>query len=162
MDVDPSDVRLLALAWRLDAKRMCHFTRQQWASLAAYGVKTVADLKAALASIMRDALRNFKSYYTFAFSFGLDLDRGERVLPAETAIALWQLVFSDPSTPSVHLDSWIEFLREKKTKGVSRDTWDLYLVFTQTIDKDCSNYDFMDAWPSLLDEFVQHIRGDAE
>ncbi|EGD76752.1 Dcun1d3 protein [Salpingoeca rosetta] len=159
LEVDPSDVRVLAFAWRLGASKMCHFTRDQWAALRDFGVKSVADMKRALPKIMDEAIADFKSYYEFTYTFGLDVDRGERTLPAETAIALWRLVFSDPRKQSVHLDSWLAFLEEKKVKGISKDTWDLYLVFTETIDKDCTNYDAMEAWPSLLDEYVEHLKG---
>ena len=31
-------------------------------------------------------------------------------------------------------------------------------MFTDTIDEDMTNYNEMDAWPSLLDEFVEDFR----
>lgn len=157
--VDPSDVHMLAFAWRLGATKMCHFTRQQWAELKNYNVKSVDDIKRTLPLIMRDAISNFESYYKFAFSFGLDLEKGERTLPVDIAVALWKLVFCNPEKQSIHLENWLNFLSEHKIKGISKDTWDLYLVFTQTIDSECNNYDPMEAWPSLLDEFVEDLRG---
>lgn len=32
-------------------------------------------------------------------------------------------------------------------------------MFTETIAADLSNYNAVDAWPSLLDEFVEHELG---
>eukprot|EP00043_Microstomoeca_roanoka_P007888 m.76229 g.76229 ORF g.76229 m.76229 type:complete len:142 (+) comp14016_c0_seq1:441-866(+) len=136
---------------------MCHFTREQWYHLRDFNVKTVEDVQQALPRIMDEAIHNFKSYYEFTFTFGLDVDKGERTLPIDTAMALWQLVFSDPRKQSPHLQSWLRFLEEHKVKGISKDTWDLYLVFTESIAPDCSNYDAMEAWPSLLDEYVESM-----
>jgi hypothetical protein len=158
LQVDPSDPLLLALAWRLGAERMCYFTRAQWRRLAGYHVKTVADLKRLLPTLMQEALANFKDFYSFGFRFGLDAEKGERVLPIDIAVGLWQLLFSDPGRRSAHLAAWLAFLQERKTRGITKDTWDLFLVFTDTVAPDCSNYSEEEAWPSLLDDFVASVR----
>ena len=148
---------MLAFAWRLGADTMCRFTRAQFLSLARYNVKTIEDVRKLLPTFMAEAQKSFDSYYGFTYAFGLDKDKGERVLPAAVALPLWQLVFSGETT-SPHLDKWLDFLQRKKTRGITRDTWDLYLLFTRTIAADYSNYDEMEAWPSLLDEFVEEER----
>lgn len=139
---------------------MCRFTRTQWRSLAAYGVKSMEDLRKLLPSFMDEAQRDFDSFYAFTYSFGLDKEKGERVLPAVVALPLWQLVFS-AKQKSPHLSRWLEFLERRGTRGITRDTWDLYLLFTRTIKEDLSNYNEMEAWPSLLDEFVEEQREQA-
>lgn len=68
----------------------------------------------------------------------------------------------------VHLPLWLEFVQlqieqqaAKKLKmHVSRDTWDLFLVFINAaeIDERFNGYVEDAEWPSLIDEFVLYAR----
>lgn len=97
----------------------------------------------------------FKDLYRFTFQFGLDSEEGQRSLHREIAIALWKLVFTQNNPPI--LDQWLNFLIENPSgiKGISRDTWNMFLNFTQVIGPDLSNYSEDEAWPSLFDTFVE-------
>lgn len=55
------------------------------------------------------------------------------------------------------MDQWLNFLTENPSgvKGISRDTWNMFLNFTQVIGPDLSNYSEDEAWPSLFDTFVE-------
>lgn len=97
----------------------------------------------------------FKSLYDFTFTFGLEKEKGEKVLPIETAMALWRLIFSQPQQSSLHLERWLVFLQRGKIRGVNRDVWREYLNFTRSIGADLSGHDPLLAWPTLLDEFVE-------
>lgn len=98
---------------------------------------------------------NFKDLYRFTFQFGLDAEEGQRSLQRDIAIALWRLVFTQ-DTPAI-LEHWLDFLVENPSgvRGISRDTWNMFLNFTQTIGPDLSNYSEDEAWPSLFDTFVE-------
>lgn len=98
---------------------------------------------------------NFKDLYRFTFQFGLDADEGQRSLQREIAIALWRLVFTQ-NKPEI-LEQWLDFLAENPSgiRGISRDTWNMFLNFTQAIGPDLSNYSEDEAWPSLFDTFVE-------
>lgn len=98
---------------------------------------------------------NFKDLYRFTFQFGLDAEEGQRSLQRDIAIALWRLVFTQ-DTPAI-LEHWLAFLVENPSgiRGISRDTWNMFLNFTQTIGPDLSNYSEDEAWPSLFDTFVE-------
>eukprot|EP00045_Choanoeca_perplexa_P005532 m.46734 g.46734 ORF g.46734 m.46734 type:complete len:204 (-) comp13171_c0_seq1:10-621(-) len=159
--VDPADPLVLAFAWQLKAEKMCCFTRAQFRTLAQFDVKTVGDIRSLLPTFMSQALANFKSYYGFAFTFALDKEKGERVLPLEVAMGMWQLVFSSEQHPSKHLPSFFEFLQQGSVRGITRDTWELYLTFTEQVDLECSNYSEEEAWPSLLDEYVEYVHANA-
>jgi len=50
------------------------------------------------------------------------------------------------------MGTWLTFLKDKKS--ISRDTWRLFLNFTEQYPKDLSAYDSDGCWPSLIDEFV--------
>lgn len=98
---------------------------------------------------------NFKDLYRFTFQFGLDAEEGQRSLQREIAIALWRLVFTQDTPPI--LERWLDFLSENPSgiRGISRDTWNMFLNFTQAIGPDLSNYSEDEAWPSLFDTFVE-------
>ena len=72
------------------------------------------------------------------------------------AMSLWQLVFS-PREPPI-LANWLKFLQSHSdtVRGISRDTWNMFLNFTETVSTDLSVYDEDEAWPSLFDDFVEH------
>ena len=159
--IDPADPLILAFAWRLKAEKMCFFTRQQFRVLAQYDVKTIADARDLLPALMNQAMINFKSYYEFAFSFALDKEKGERVLPLEVAMGMWQLVFANEKHTSKHLPSFFEFLQQSVVRGITRDTWGLYLTFTEQVNLGCTNYSDEEAWPSLLDEYVEFVHSKA-
>ncbi|XP_019939011.1 DCN1-like protein 3 [Paralichthys olivaceus] len=156
--VDPAEFRVLVLAWKFQAATMCKFTRKEFVD----GCKAIqADSLKGICSrfpcMLLDAQgeENFKDLYRFTFQFGLDAEEGQRSLQREIAIALWRLVFTQ-DTPSI-LERWLDFLGENPSgiRGISRDTWNMFLNFTQAIGPDLTNYSEDEAWPSLFDTFVE-------
>ncbi|XP_077407097.1 DCN1-like protein 3 [Vanacampus margaritifer] len=156
--VDPAEFRVLVLAWKFQAATMCKFTRKEFVE----GCKAIqADSLEGICSrfpcMLLDAQgeENFKDLYRFTFQFGLDADEGQRSLQRDIAIALWRLVFTQ-DMPSI-LEHWLDFLAENPPgiRGISRDTWNMFLNFTQAIGPDLSNYSEDEAWPSLFDTFVE-------
>jgi hypothetical protein len=133
----------------------------QFRRLRPHGIKNPADLKKKMPALCDEALRtpeSFRRLYEFTFQFGLDKDKGEKVLPLDVAMPLWELVFSQPGHTSPHLERWLAFLRKSKVRGINRDCWREFLNFTRTIKPDLSDYDPLMAWPTLLDEFVEAER----
>ncbi|KAI1896262.1 hypothetical protein AGOR_G00092990 [Albula goreensis] len=156
--VDPAEFRVLLLAWKFQAATMCKFTRKEFVE----GCKAIkADSLEGICSrfpcmlLEAQAEDKFKDLYRFTFQFGLDSEEGQRSLHRDIAIALWRLVFTQ-DTPAI-LECWLDFLTENPSgvKGISRDTWNMFLNFTQVIGPDLSNYSEDEAWPSLFDTFVE-------
>ncbi|KAG7264994.1 hypothetical protein CRUP_017154, partial [Coryphaenoides rupestris] len=156
--VDPAEFRVLVIAWKFQAATMCKFTRKEFVD----GCKAIqADSLEGICSRFPCMLleargeESFKDLYRFTFQFGLDADEGQRSLQRDIAIALWRLVFTQ-DTPAI-LERWLDFLAENPSgvRGISRDTWNMFLNFTQAIGPDLSNYSEDEAWPSLFDTFVE-------
>lgn len=91
----------------------------------------------------------------FAFKFGLDVQTGQRILPTNMAIVLWKLVFT-VREPSI-LHRWLNFLDSHPlVRGIPKDTWNMFLNFSEYIGNDLSSYDDNEAWPCLFDDFVEY------
>ncbi|XP_038618382.1 DCN1-like protein 3 [Tachyglossus aculeatus] len=156
--VDPTEFKVLVLAWKFQAATMCKFTRKEFfEGCKAISADSIDGICARFPSLLNEAKQEdrFKDLYRFTFQFGLDSEEGQRSLHREIAIALWKLVFTQNSPPI--LDQWLNFLSENPSgvKGISRDTWNMFLNFTQVIGPDLSNYSEDEAWPSLFDTFVE-------
>ncbi|XP_053132372.1 DCN1-like protein 3 [Hemicordylus capensis] len=156
--VDPTEFKVLVLAWKFQAATMCKFTRTEFfEGCKAMNADSIDGICAQFPSLLNEAKQEdkFKDLYRFTFQFGLDSEEGQRSLHREIAIALWKLVFTQNKPPI--LDQWLHFLNENPSgiKGISRDTWNMFLNFTQVIGPDLSNYSEDEAWPSLFDTFVE-------
>uniref|UniRef100_A0A1I8IZL1 Defective in cullin neddylation protein n=1 Tax=Macrostomum lignano TaxID=282301 RepID=A0A1I8IZL1_9PLAT len=162
LGLDPVDIRVLLLAWLCRAREMCAFTeaelRRGCAALRQAEAPTADGLRAALDARL-DAMTvdvAFKDLYRWAFDFGLE--SGQRTLQLPMATDLWALVFeARPSGVPPLLGAWLTWLQSGASgvKGVSRDTWNMFLTFIDTCGSDLSAYDHNEAWPSLIDDFVE-------
>ncbi|XP_013063482.1 DCN1-like protein 3 [Biomphalaria glabrata] len=157
LEVKPEEFIVLVLAWKFGAETMCEFKRSEFVQgCKALKVDSLRGIQSKFPELLvevRDK-QAFKDLYRWTYKFGLDSASGQRTLPTDMAISLWKLVFSQ-NEPLV-LQRWLEFL-EKHTsiRGIPKDTWDMFLNFTEQVGEDLSSYDDTEAWPSLLDDFVE-------
>ncbi|XP_050540948.1 DCN1-like protein 3 isoform X3 [Daktulosphaira vitifoliae] len=160
LQMSPEEFRILVLAWKCDAHQMCRFTRTEFINgCSSLQVDTIPLMKIKLTEMTNDLNYNneeFKSLYRFTFKFGLDNVVGQRILPVDTAIVLWQLVFSKRK-PAI-LQRWLTFLEtQDNIRGIPKDTWNMFLNFAESVfNGDLSNYDDTEAWPSIFDDFVEY------
>lgn len=157
LGVAPDDFIVLVIAWKCQAGIMGRFTRQEFTSgCQAMRVDSIKSLQARFADLKAE-VRNrqqFKDLYRWTYKFGLDVESGQRTLPLEMAVILWRLVFSQ--NPPAILEHWLDFLEKHMSlRGIPKDTWDMFLNFTEQVGDDLSSYDDNEAWPSLLDDFVE-------
>ena len=157
LGVSPTDFIVLVLAWKFRAAEMCRFTREEFVNgcqrLKATDVKGLKQKFPELVQETQNSEKSFKELYLFTFSFGLDHSSGQRALPLDMAIPLWELLFTHYNFTLLPL--WFKFLHESETRVISRDTWNMFLPFIKTMKPDFSNYDEFEAWPSLFDDFVE-------
>ncbi|KAH9365399.1 hypothetical protein HPB48_022723 [Haemaphysalis longicornis] len=156
LGVKPEEFRVLLLAWKFNAQQMCRFSRDEFLggcrALRADSVSAVQMRFTDLLAEARDPIR-FRDLYRFTFRFGLE--SGQRTLPTDMAAQLWRLVFSLEPPPV--LDRWLAFLdQHPEVRGITSDTWNMFLHFAETAGRDLSTYDDSEAWPSLFDDFVEY------
>jgi len=184
LEVDPEDVVLLAIAYELKSPRLGQWTKQGWIDgWKAIGTDSILGMKSALTRL-RNQLASDPSYFQKVYNHTFDFARaeGQRSLGLETAQAFWSLllphgfhggalshVTSHDSDDDVKMDGeegwkeeyiqwWFDFLNQKGHKGVSKDTWVMFLDFVRSTDSDFSNYDMEAAWPSTIDDFVDYAK----
>ncbi|XP_077979453.1 DCN1-like protein 3 [Glandiceps talaboti] len=155
--VDPAEFIVLVLAWKFQAVTMCQFTRKEFVDgCKALKADSIRGIQAKFPDLLEEAQNEtkFKDLYRFTFTFGLDLEGGQRSLPCDIAIPLWKLVFTNRE-PAI-LERWIQFLLVNQIRGISKDTWNMFLNFTEVVGADFTGYDDNEAWPSLFDDFVEY------
>lgn len=159
LQVSPDEFRVLVLAWKLNAEQMCRFTRTEFMQgCREMRVDSIRGIQARLPELVAELAVDpdlFKDLYRFTFRFGLDAAAGQRILPTDMAVCLWRLVFSVREPPI--LARWLSFLElHPQVRGIPRDTWNMFLNFSDAVGDDLSSYDDTEAWPSLFDDFVEY------
>uniref|UniRef100_H2YV75 Defective in cullin neddylation protein n=1 Tax=Ciona savignyi TaxID=51511 RepID=H2YV75_CIOSA len=118
---------------------MCKFTREEFINgCVDLKCDSISSIQASFEQIRNDAHTDFRDLYRFTFQFALDADEGQRSLPCDIAIAMWNVVFSTDQ-PRI-LDSWIRFLQENNVRGISRDTWNMLPYLVDAISDNINNY----------------------
>ncbi|XP_043928515.1 DCN1-like protein 5 [Protopterus annectens] len=151
--VEPENIIMLVLAWKLEAVNMGFFTKEEW-------VKGMTKLQCDcteklqskfdyLRSLLNDTA-TFKNIYRYAFDFARDKD--QRSLDLDTAKSMLALVLGR-TWPLFSV--FYQFLEQSKYKVMNKDQWFNVLEFSRTVHADLANYDEDGAWPVLLDEFVE-------
>ncbi|KAJ3778431.1 defective in Cullin neddylation protein 1 [Lentinula raphanica] len=184
LERDPEDVVLLAVAYELKSPEIGRWTRKGWVDgWKANGCDSLPAMKNAVARLANQ-LSSDSVYFRKVYLYTFDLGRtdGARSLGMESAQAFWSLLIpyglrggaishisSTDNDDDVDMngaqgwkpeytDWWFEFLNEKGGKGVSKDTWSMFLDFMRSIDAKFEKYDMEAAWPSTIDYFVEFAK----
>jgi len=156
LQVDIEDVVTLILAWQLKAKTLGEFTKEEWSEGLTYlKCDNLDKLKKKLPELKDEIKKDqsFKEFYNFVFFYGKGTQ--QKSMSLEMACMLWRMILKDKFT---FLDMWIEWLEKHHKHSISRDEWALLLDFAVSINKDMSNYNAEEAWPVLIDSFVEYGR----
>ncbi|XP_028083398.1 DCN1-like protein 4 [Camellia sinensis] len=160
LEVDHTDVRILMLAWKMQAEKQGYFTLEEWRrALKALRVDTVTKLKKALPELEKEVKRpsNFVDFYSYAFRYCLTEEK-QKSIDIESICQLLDLVLGSQFRAQV--DYFVEYLRTQiDYKVINMDQWMGFYRFCNEISfPDHSNYDAELAWPLILDNFVEWMR----
>jgi len=181
LGVDPEDVVLLAVAYELQSPRVGRWKKTSWVQgWRSLGVDSFDGMKAAIPRL-RKKLGSDAEYFRRVYIYTFDFARseGQRSVAIDIALAFWSLLLphglkggalrpqdhggddpmkADGAWTEEHSQLWYDFLTEKNIKGISKDTWAMFLDFLRTIDAKFEIYDMEAAWPSTIDDFVEWAR----
>ncbi|TYI79912.1 hypothetical protein E1A91_D05G055000v1 [Gossypium mustelinum] len=160
LGVDYTDVRILMLAWKLKAEKQGYFTQDEWQTgLKALGVDSLSKLKKALSDLEKEVEKpsNYEDFYTYAFRYCLTEEK-QKSVDIESICELLNLVLGVQFRPQI--DSLIEYLKvQNDYKVINSDQWINFLRFCKEISfPDLENYDATQAWPLILDNYVEWMR----
>nr|GMC68913.1 DCN1-like protein 4 [Ipomoea batatas] len=140
LGVAHTDIRMLILAWKMQAGRQGYFTLEEWRNGAKeLKADTIENLKKAFGQLEEEleSPSNFVDFYAYAFQYCLT---GPRFQPQVAALVEYIQVQKDYKV--ITMDQWLGF----------------YRFLSEISFPDFSNYDEELAWPLILDDFVDWMR----
>lgn len=139
--VEPENVAMLVLAYKMGARQMGYFTQEEWLRgmvelQCDSAAKMHAKLEAVRQSLHADAA-GFKAVFRYAYDFARP-DKDQRSMDIETARIMLQLLLAGwwPL-----FTEFACFLEQSKYRVINKDQWCNILEFSRTINTDLSNYD---------------------
>ena len=160
LGIDPeSDVRLLALCWKLGAKQPAMVLREEFAEgMERIGCDSLEKLTALVLALDPASLerRAFREFFKFVFLFSRE--GTHRTIEKDIVAALLPIAIGDRSA---HTAPFLAFLETASTTRVTLDQWCSFLEFSDKVGPDFEGYEEDGAWPLLLDEYVEQARADA-
>lgn len=157
LNIDVEGVEALVLSFVLRSPTMGVFGRQEFLTGAScFGIRSFQELKSKLPGIVVNAKWNgelFDEVYKFVYDWACD--PGQRIASKDLVIGLWRLLVPVPAFPQ--LERWIEFLeKNQKMTGVTKDVWLLFRRWL--VLGGLQNRDESQAWPLIIDDFIEELR----
>nr|GLL21332.1 DCN1-like protein 5 [Ipomoea trifida] len=184
LGVAHTDIRMLILAWKMQAGRQGYFTLEEWRNGAKeLKADTIENLKKAFGQLEEEldklyevyflpssALNsflvlflqlespsNFVDFYAYAFQYCLT-EHNQKCIETEIVCVLLDLVLGPRFQPQVA--ALVEYIQiQKDYKVITMDQWlGFYRFLSEISFPDFTNYDEELAWPLILDDFVDWMR----
>ncbi|XP_058759432.1 uncharacterized protein LOC131633026 isoform X1 [Vicia villosa] len=161
VNVDHTDVRMLILAWKLKAEKQGYFSKDEWRKgLKSLGADTLPKLKKAINGLKKEVTgpECFEDFYSYAFQYCLTEDK-QRSIDIETICELLTIILGSEFPSQVNLLT--EYLKiQNDYRALSRDHWiSFYRFFKEVSFTDLQKYDSSQAWPVIVDNFVEWLKG---
>ena len=164
LKVDPSDIVMLVISWHFSAATMCEFSKEEFVDgMEDLGCTSTDDVRRKLPQLRAELKSDATFCEVYKYAYGFACEKGQKCLQLDTAVAMWQLLFGEQGWPLAK--RWCSFLEANHKLAISKDTWSQLLDFTKLVrtEADLEKFDASSnsAWPYLIDDFVDHLRGPA-
>ncbi|XP_019462654.1 PREDICTED: DCN1-like protein 5 isoform X2 [Lupinus angustifolius] len=161
--VDHTDVRMLILAWKMKAEKQGYFSKDEWRrGLKCLGADTLTKLRKAIKGLNQEVMvpECFEGFYSYSFQYCLT--EKQRSVDIETICELLNIVLGSEFPSQVK--SLIEYLKiQTDYRALTMDHWrNIYRFFKEVSFVDLQSYDSSQAWPVILDNFVEWLKGKEE
>lgn len=168
LELEISDKRALLYLWRCGAAKVGELTLEEFRrGASALSCNTAAKLKSA-AQKLRCSFddSDFPSFYSYAWKISMTEPRQTVLLIADAA-ALFRVVMegSSDSTHALGLADFLDAQAQSKDPEYTKltlDTWDGMRRFVFEVADDLDGFDPDEAWPSLLDSYVEWVQAKDE
>jgi DCN1-like protein 4/5 len=149
----PLTLCFFALAFKFKAVTTRCFSRDEFIKgLIPLLVDSTSKLVQTLNDIEDFAKSNVEKIFLYSFNL-LKNNEHQKLLSLPSALHYLDILLGHLP----HTTKFINFMRSQNCyKGLNYDQWQMFLLFNKTVTLDYSNYDINDAWPVILDDFVQH------
>ncbi len=151
--IDPMDVLVLMMLYKLDSKTQYRITRKEWMNgFMKHGIHSLEDMKQKIPQLknqINSSTQTFKQFYLWCFNYVKDPE--QKGMAADTACQTWCVVLADKFKL---LDDWCNFMQYEVGKTVQKDTWNLFYDFVIQVGDDLDKFEEGGAWPVAVDEFV--------
>ena len=133
-------------------------SEKQWVEGIAYlGLETLSHMKKKV-PLLKKELSNEKDFTDFyVFCFGYMKEPDQKSLALDSAVATWRLILKGRYK---YIDEWCDFVQSHMKHSITPDTWRQFLEFTK--DPTFESFETFDtsmaAYPSAIDEFVEHMQ----
>jgi len=155
--VDEKDPILIVVAWKLNLlashRKVWEYSREGfvngWALIGCWNLETMKKKVKPWCDEAKSA--KFKPFYLYVFDY---LREEKTVLSMEEALTVWDMLGFNKKWKL--MARWCEFVKEKK--AITKDTWKLFLAFTEQFPNDLTAFQDDGCWPVLIDEFVEYVQ----
>lgn len=167
--VKPDELMSVGLQWMMKCQDMAQITRIEFMNCfgekkSQYAADNITDMKKKVSTVRKlmskSSSKEFLSLYEYSFKLIKEDDR--KTLDKADGIQLWDLMFKEHFKFQYGL--WKKYIiSQEKMRTISSDLWNLLIQFFRDNDcKDLSTFEDDGCWPSVIDDFVEHLRESGE
>lgn len=159
LKLEPENVVMLCIAFKMRAKNMGFFTLQEWqqgladAEVLCDSVEKLQKKIGYFRQMLNDPAE-FKKIFRFAFDFARDKD--QRSMDIETAKAMLALLLGKTWPLFSEFDEFLHL--PKAPRVINKDQWNNIYEFSTLIQTDLSNYCVDGAWPVVSSSVLNEIK----
>lgn len=158
LKINPDGIDYMILAWKLGTKTPYEISRFEFiGGFDRIGCSDISSMTKRLKEIVTETQKDrkeFKKFYQWCFDYMKDKPNAKSI-SMDSAVATWTVVFENRFPL---LQEWLAFVQDSGMKGIGHDAWRMTLKFVDTVGGDINKYTEEEAWPVLIDDFVDHLK----